>query len=150
MRSKQKKTWSASNPPEAKKCQSILLTPDPGLLLFSGVVVCYSIVEQKTSMWKEVPGWASLLIFIFVLWLLGVRRALIGQCVIILVSHWSGDGGPADRPGGAQEAKPRDIQGDLPHRLQAGPGRQPGGQHREVPHGQTGDQCFSHFFVMIS
>merc|ERR1712137_803385 len=26
-----------------------------GLLLFSGVVVCYSIVEQKTSMWKEVP-----------------------------------------------------------------------------------------------
>ena len=24
------------------------------LLLFSGVVTCYSIVEQKTSMWKEV------------------------------------------------------------------------------------------------
>ena len=36
----------------------------PALLLFSAVVVCYSIVEQKTSMWKEVPGWASLLIFI--------------------------------------------------------------------------------------
>lgn len=47
-----------------------------GLLLFSGVVVCYSIVEQKTSMWKEVPGWASLLIFIFVLWLLGVMEGL--------------------------------------------------------------------------
>jgi len=46
------------------------------LLLFSGVVVCYSIVEQKTSMWKEVPGWASLLIFIFVLWLLGVMEGL--------------------------------------------------------------------------
>merc|ERR1711936_1092660 len=45
-------------------------------LLFSGVVVCYSIVEQKTSMWKEVPGWASLLIFIFVLWLLGVMEGL--------------------------------------------------------------------------
>ena len=67
----------ASNPPEVSK--NILLTPDPGLLLFSGVVVCYSIVEQKTSMWKEVPGWASLLIFIFVLWLLGVRE----------VSDWS-------------------------------------------------------------
>jgi len=46
------------------------------LLLFSGVVVCYSIVEQKTGMWKEVPGWASLLIFIFVLWLLGVMEGL--------------------------------------------------------------------------
>merc|ERR1712111_28218 len=46
------------------------------LLLFSGVVTCYSIVEQKTSMWKEVPGWASLLIFIFVLWLLGVMEGL--------------------------------------------------------------------------
>merc|ERR1712073_238956 len=47
-----------------------------GLLLFSGVVVCYSILEQKTSMWKEVPGWASLLIFIFVLWCLGVMEGL--------------------------------------------------------------------------
>merc|ERR1712183_1080611 len=50
--------------------------PFQGLLLFSGVVVCYSIVEQKTSMWKEVPGWASLLIFIFVLWCLGVMEGL--------------------------------------------------------------------------
>merc|ERR1711997_783705 len=47
-----------------------------GLLVFSGVVVCYSIIEQKTSMWKEVPGWASLLIFIFVLWCLGVMEGL--------------------------------------------------------------------------
>merc|ERR1711913_207386 len=47
-----------------------------GLLLFSGVVVCYSILEQKTSMWKVVPGWASLLIFIFVLWCLGVMEGL--------------------------------------------------------------------------
>jgi len=47
-----------------------------GLLLFSAVVTCYSILEQKTSMWKEVPGWASLLIFIFVLWCLGVMEGL--------------------------------------------------------------------------
>merc|ERR1711913_154343 len=47
-----------------------------GLLIFSGVVTCYSILEQKTSMWKEVPGWASLLIFIFVLWCLGVMEGL--------------------------------------------------------------------------
>jgi len=47
-----------------------------GLLLFSGVVVCYAILEQKTSMWKEIPGWASLLIFIFVLWCLGVMEGL--------------------------------------------------------------------------
>ena len=46
------------------------------LLLFSGVVTCYSILEQKTNMWKEVPGWASLLIFVFVLWLLGVMEGL--------------------------------------------------------------------------
>lgn len=47
-----------------------------GLLIFSGVVVCYSILEQKTAMWKVVPGWASLIIFIFVLWLLGVMEGL--------------------------------------------------------------------------
>jgi len=47
-----------------------------GLLLFSGVVTCYAILEQKTSMWKEVPGWASLLIFLFVLWCLGVMEGL--------------------------------------------------------------------------
>lgn len=47
-----------------------------GLLVFSGVVTCYAILEQKTSMWKAVPGWASLLIFIFVLWLLGVMEGL--------------------------------------------------------------------------
>ena len=56
----------------------------------------------------------------------------------ITASYWSGYGGPADCPGGAQEAEPRDVQGHLPHRLQAGPGGQPGGQHREVPHGETG------------
>merc|ERR1711963_848452 len=47
-----------------------------GLLLFSAVVTCYSILEQKTGMWKEVPGWAGLLIFIFVLWCLWVMEGL--------------------------------------------------------------------------
>ena len=48
------------------------------------------------------------------------------------------DGGAADRAGGAQAPEPRDLQGDLPHRLQTGPAGQHGRQHREVPHGQTG------------
>merc|ERR1711872_827056 len=47
-----------------------------GLLIFSGVVTCYAIVAQKTSMWKEVPGWLSLIIFVFVLFLLGVMEGL--------------------------------------------------------------------------
>ena len=63
-------------------------------------------------------------------------------------SHWSGDGGAADRPGGAQEAEPRYLQGDLPHRLQAGPSRQPGGQHREVPDGQTGGNVLKKFYTL--
>merc|ERR1712123_187505 len=46
------------------------------LLIFSGVVTCYAILEQKTSMWKVVPGWASLIIFILVLFLLGVMEGL--------------------------------------------------------------------------
>ena len=46
------------------------------LLIFSGVVTCYAILEQKTSMWKSVPGWASLLIFVLVLFLLGVMEGL--------------------------------------------------------------------------
>ena len=54
----------------------VLILNGSGLLIFSGVVTCYSIVEQKTGMWKAVPGWASLLIFIFVLWLLGVMEGL--------------------------------------------------------------------------
>ena len=33
-------------------------------------------MEQKTGMWKEVPGWAGLIIFICVLWLLGVMEGL--------------------------------------------------------------------------
>ena len=46
------------------------------LLIFSGVVTCYAILEQKTSMWKIIPGWASLIIFILVLFLLGVMEGL--------------------------------------------------------------------------
>ena len=46
------------------------------LLIFSGIVTCYAILEQKTSMWKGVPGWASLIIFIMVLFLLGVMEGL--------------------------------------------------------------------------
>ena len=68
--------------------------------------------------------------------------------VVISASHWSGDGGAADCPGGAQEAEPRDLQGDLPHRLQAGPGGQPGRQHREVPHGPTGGGAITKSFFL--
>jgi len=46
------------------------------LLIFSGVVTSYAIWAQKTSMWKAVPGWASLIIFIMVLFLLGVMEGL--------------------------------------------------------------------------
>ena len=46
------------------------------LLIFSGVVTCYAILEQKTNMWKNVPGWASLIIFILVLYILGVMEGL--------------------------------------------------------------------------
>lgn len=46
------------------------------LLIFSGVVTCYAIWAQKTSMWKVVPGWVSLIIFIMVLFLLGVMEGL--------------------------------------------------------------------------
>ena len=46
------------------------------LLIFSGIVTCYAILEQKTSMWKGVPGWASLIIFIMFLFLLGGMKVL--------------------------------------------------------------------------
>eukprot|EP00090_Calanus_glacialis_P034475 TRINITY_DN57_c0_g1_i1.p1 TRINITY_DN57_c0_g1~~TRINITY_DN57_c0_g1_i1.p1 ORF type:complete len:241 (-),score=63.54 TRINITY_DN57_c0_g1_i1:235-957(-) len=46
------------------------------LLIFSGVVTCYAIWAQKTSMWKAVPGWVSLIIFIMVLFLLGIMEGL--------------------------------------------------------------------------
>jgi len=46
------------------------------LLVFSFTVTGYAIVTQKTGFWKEVPGWAALLLFILVLFLLGVVEGL--------------------------------------------------------------------------
>merc|ERR1712192_76594 len=46
------------------------------LFLFSTVVTFYAILEQKTSFWKAVPGWASLLIFLLVLFLIGVMEGI--------------------------------------------------------------------------
>jgi len=46
------------------------------LFVFSTVVTFYAILEQKTSFWKVVPGWASLLIFLLVLFLIGVMEGI--------------------------------------------------------------------------
>ena len=46
------------------------------LLIFCSIVICYAIWAQKTSTWKAVPGWASLIIFIMVHFLLGVMEGL--------------------------------------------------------------------------
>jgi len=46
------------------------------LLGFSATCTGYAIVEQKTSFWKEIPGWGALLLFIAVLFWLGVMEGL--------------------------------------------------------------------------
>lgn len=46
------------------------------LLIFSSVVTCYAIIEQKTSFWHVMPGWAALILFITVLFWLGVMEGL--------------------------------------------------------------------------
>lgn len=46
------------------------------LLIFSLVVTFYAILEQKTGFWREVPGWGALLLFIGVLFWLGVVEGL--------------------------------------------------------------------------
>merc|ERR1719173_11643 len=46
------------------------------LLIFSSVVTFYAILEQKTSFWKEIPGWAALLLLFLVLVLLGIMEGL--------------------------------------------------------------------------
>jgi len=46
------------------------------LLIFSSVCTCYAIIEQKTSFWHIVPGWAALILFIAVLFWLGVMEGL--------------------------------------------------------------------------
>ena len=61
---------------DATKLDYLRFAFSASLLVFSGVVTCYAILEQKTSMWKIVPGWASLLIFILVLFLLGIMEGL--------------------------------------------------------------------------
>merc|ERR1711990_1047995 len=47
-----------------------------GLLTFSTVVTFYAILEQKTSFWKVVPGWAALILFIVVLIMLGIMEGI--------------------------------------------------------------------------
>ena len=49
-----------------------------------------------------------------------------------------GDGGAADRPGGAQETEPRHLQGSVSNCVQAWSDGQPGRQHREVLDGSPG------------
>merc|ERR1712154_101912 len=44
--------------------------------MFSTVVTFYAILEQKTSFWKSVPGWAALIIFLAVLLFLGIMEGL--------------------------------------------------------------------------
>jgi len=46
------------------------------LLIFSCTVTGYAILTQKTGFWKAVPGWAALLLFILVLFLLGLVEGL--------------------------------------------------------------------------
>lgn len=46
------------------------------LLIFSSVCTGYAIVEQKTDFWKIMPGWAALLLFLAVLFWLGVMEGL--------------------------------------------------------------------------
>lgn len=46
------------------------------LLMFSFTCTFYAIWEQKTGFWKEVPGWGSLILFIVVLFLLGIVEGL--------------------------------------------------------------------------
>ena len=46
------------------------------LLTFSAIVTGYAILEQKTSFWKEVPGWGALILFVSMLFFLGVVEGL--------------------------------------------------------------------------
>ena len=46
------------------------------ILLFSIVVTGYAIWENKTMFWSEVPGWAALIIFVVLLFALGVVEGL--------------------------------------------------------------------------
>ncbi len=46
------------------------------LLIFSTIITSYAIVEQKTNFWNAVPGWATLILFVLVLFWLGVVEGL--------------------------------------------------------------------------
>lgn len=46
------------------------------MLIFSTVCTFYAIVEKKTSFWDVMPGWAALLIFLAILFWLGVMEGL--------------------------------------------------------------------------
>merc|ERR1712241_1476776 len=46
------------------------------LFVFSTVVTVYAILQQKTSFWQAIPGWAALLIFLLVLFLIGVMEGI--------------------------------------------------------------------------
>ena len=46
------------------------------LLIFSCVVTFYAIIEQKTNFWHSVPGWAALLLFLLLLFWLGLMEGL--------------------------------------------------------------------------
>jgi len=46
------------------------------LLIFSTVCTTYAIIEKKTSFWDVMPGWAALIIFVVILFWLGVMEGL--------------------------------------------------------------------------
>lgn len=46
------------------------------LLIFSSVCTFYAILEKKTSFWDVMPGWAALIIFLVILFWLGVMEGL--------------------------------------------------------------------------
>ena len=46
------------------------------LLIFSCVVTFYAIIEQKTNFWHSIPGWAALLLFLFLLFWLALMEGL--------------------------------------------------------------------------
>jgi len=50
-------------------CSALLLT-------FSLVVTFYAIIEQKTNFWHSIPGWAALLLFLFLLFWLALMEGL--------------------------------------------------------------------------
>lgn len=46
------------------------------LLIFSTICTFYAIIEKKTSFWDVMPGWAALILFVVILFWLGVMEGL--------------------------------------------------------------------------